>query len=158
MHLPMVERYLQPNVDYFLIDPSRLFNEDSSKYCFIGIKNNPTWTELVLTSEANKEPLKIVYNSDRTISFSFQLSTKRNGACWHEQNGSDTDTKWLRTCNDSVFLDIEAATKFEPLIGPDECDGIALRTVQCWDNLYANYGYIKGSKDKATKFMFLPVN
>ena len=166
MHLQMVKQYLQPNVDYFLKDLSPLSNKDSSKYCFIGIDDDQR--RLVLTSEANKEPLKIVYNSDRTISFSFQLATKRNGACWQEP--TKTDTKWLRTCSNSVFLDIEAATKFEPLLGPDEGDGIALRTVQCWDNLYVTppcldcrgteitKGYIVGSRDKGTNFMFLPVN
>ena len=171
MHLQMVERRLRPNVDYFLKDGIHLSKNcrENCYYCencFIGMDADQH--RLVFTSEANKEPLKLVHNSDRTISFQFQIATESNGDCWQQQK--PTNTTWLRACSRSVFLDIEVATKFEPLIGPDEGAGITLRTVQCWDNLYVTppcldcrgteitKGYIVGSRDKGTNFMFLPVN
>ena len=146
VHLQMVERYLRPNVDYFLKDSER-----SSIFSFIGI--DVSESELVLTNEANKKPLKLVYNSDRAISFY-----------------STTMCKWLRINNWNVVFDqqnIEDASKFEPLIGSDKSDGVVLRSVHTWENLCAIYGYgleyvfsrtVGASKGQAIKFNFLPVN
>ena len=95
MHLLSVERYLQPNVDYIL---KALWQERMKRPCFIGKTGNPPW--LTMTEEANKEPLKLVYNSDRSLSF-FVPSIG----------------KWLRALV-LVYLDqqyFEGASKFEPL-------------------------------------------
>ena len=116
-HLRKIEQCLRPNVDYFMKDAA----ETSSEKYFIGIDADQH--KLVLTHEANKKPLKLVYNSDRSLSFY-----------------SPTVGKWLQTSVVGLhgFLvqrSIEYASKFEPLIGSDESDGIVLRTVQRWDNL-----------------------
>ena len=140
MHLTKVERYLQPNVEYFL--------KDGSENCFIGIDDDQRI--LVLTSETNKEPLKLVFNSDRSLSFY-----------------SPTVGKWLRTSALGVYTfviqrSIEDASKFEPLIGADESDGVVLRTVQRWDNFDGRIRLpsVWRAFDTYTtiKFNFLPVN
>ena len=142
MHLQMVERRLRPNVDYFL--------KDSKTLCFIGIirrRLDLGRHALVLTSEANKVPLEVVYNSDKSLSFY-----------------SPTIDKWLQTSVWGVFLDqenAEDASKFEPFIGPDESDGVVLRSVQCWDNLCAGFGFSSScvlTSGRAIKFNLLPIN
>lgn len=101
--------------------------------------------ELVLNSGEYKEPLKLAYNSGRSLSFY-----------------SPTIGEWLRFASaTSLVFDesIGGASKFEPLIESDGNDGIILRTVQYWDNLCArNAGVIWTSKDRATKFNFLAVD
>lgn len=147
-HLGMIERYLQPNVDYFLKDA-----ETSSINCFIGIiSKNRREHELVLTSEANKKPLKLFYNSKKSISFY-----------------SPTARKWLGTSGLNLLLDqsIGSALEFEPLIEPDKSDGIVLRSVQSWENLRVCYELVRTTDGKVQKgllrhsvekFNFLPVN
>ena len=148
-HLGMIERYLQPNVDYFLKDA-----ETSSINCFIGIiSNNRRGHELVLTSEADKKPLKLVYNSKRSLSIY-----------------SPTVGKWLGTSGLNLLFDqqsIEGAEKFEPLIEPDKSDGVVLRSVQSWDNLRVWYELVRTTDGKVQKgllrhsvgkFNFFPVN
>ena len=141
VHLQMVERYLRPNLEYYLKD---------GKTCFIGIIKRSIDLgryALVLTSEAFKVSLKLVYNSDKSLSF----YSKSSG-------------KWLRTSVWGVFLDqqnAEDASKFEPLLGPDESDGVVLRSVQCWENLCAGSGFSSScvlTSGRAIKFNFLPVN
>ena len=82
MHLRKIGRCLRPNVEYFLKETSIKRNG------FMGIKNYMAWAELVVTSEENKEPLKLVYNSDRSLSFY-----------------STTVGKWLQTSCLDVRLD-----------------------------------------------------
>ena len=136
MHLRSLERYLRPNVDYLV--------KCTDFHRFIGVDRR----EFVSTTEARndgKEPLKLVYNSaDRSLSF-YSL----------------TIGKWLQTSASHLMFcqNIVGASKFEPLIGTNEDDGIVLRAVRCWRNLYVfPHGTVEASKDKATKFTFLPVN
>ena len=146
-HLRMVERLLQPNVDYFL---KSFWEEHLNEPCFIGKTGHPTWPKLTLTEEANKEPLKLVYNSDWSISF-FAPSIG----------------KWLKVDGGAYLIQqgIEGASQFEPLM-TNENDGIVLRTVPFWEYLSiagddsAEPGSVKTSSDgyKAAKFKFLPVN
>ena len=110
------------------------------------------WPRLTLTEEEKKEPLKLVYNSDRSLSF-FAPSIG----------------EWLyEECLNQ--RGIEGASKFEPLM-TDENDGIVLRFVDsyswAWGYLSvvgassANpAGSVKKSYEryKAAKFKFLPVN
>ena len=138
----MVERYLRPNVDYYL--------KDCKTLSFIGIiKRSIDFGRhaLVLTGEAFKVPLEVVYNSDKSLSFY-----------------SPTIDKWLHTSVWGVFLDqlnAEDASKFEPLIGPAESDGVVLRSVQCWENLCAGFGFSSScvlTSGRAIKFNLLPIN
>ena len=141
LHLRKIEQCLRPNVDYFLKNA-----ETSVMLRFVGID---TSRHVILTIEANKMPLKLVYNSGRSLSF---YSTNMD--------------KWLRISGSGVLLDqqsIEGASKFEPLIGYDENDGFVLRSVQCWNNLFGACSRlfserICASMNKSTKFNFLSVN
>ena len=135
MHLRRLERYLRPYIDY-IVECA-----DFDRFICVGQH------EFVSTTEARndgKEPLKLVYNSvDRSLSLY-----------------SATIGKWLETRASRLLLcqNIVGASKFEPLIGTNENDGIVLRTVRCWSNLYVfPDGRVEAFKDKATKFKFLPL-
>lgn len=150
MHLQTIEQYLRPNVRYLLKSERDGFVNICMVNSFFGLDGKRHVLALarknVLSKETKIEPLNVVHNSDRSLSFN-----------------STNIGKWLRkrTNFDHVFFDerIEDAAKFEPLIDLDESDGIVLRTVQFWDNLCVRHtfsgSWVMASKDMSTKFAFI---